>query len=367
MRFKLVILLLMIISITCSSFEDSFAKSRHKKYIKNTPEPIRTSLVVDYSNGKILHNVNGNSKIYPASLTKLMTLYLAFDSVIKGRLKLNQELTTSKKASEMKPCKLGLNEGDKIKVKDAILALIVKSCNDVAVVLAEAIAGSEEKFAKLMNKKAKILGMKSSNFVNASGWHHPSQVTTAKDLAKLTIAIKRDFPEFYPLFAKTSFKYNDEIISGHNRITKNYPGAEGMKTGYTSHAGFNLITTASRDGKSLIAISTGNPSGAIRDAKITSLLDSYFGVQPKVLYANNNEKNHYSAFDCANENSKKINSNVKLAKISKKKHVISKKKSNQKNKSKKLITASAKKSKNKNISKKVVYKTKIIKKKRSKV
>ncbi len=259
-----------MLAVSCNAYA--------KKAASKIPEMkrIETSLVVDAYSGKILHNVNGAQRIYPASLTKLMTLYMAFDALKSNKLSLDKELKISINAENMKPCKLGLKSGETIRAKDAILGLIVKSANDAAVVIAEALSKDEESFARSMTKMAHKLGMQNTHFCNASGWHHPDQKTTAYDLAKLTLAIKRDFPEYYPWFSKDQFKYNGRVIVGHNRVAKNYPGAEGMKTGYTYPAGFNLVTTAKRDGKSLIGIVTGSPAAAVRDAKMIKMLDKHF-------------------------------------------------------------------------------------------
>jgi D-alanyl-D-alanine carboxypeptidase (penicillin-binding protein 5/6) len=246
-----------------------------------SPPPIQTSLVVDAKTSKILHARNAQIRIYPASLTKLMTLYLMFESIKNGKLSLNKKLLVSEKAAKMPPCKLGLKVGETITVKEAILALIVKSANDVAVVVAENMQGSEKTFAHLMNVQAKKLGMNHTYFKNASGWHDPLQQTTAKDLAKLALALQRNHTNFYPLFAKNSFVFRGNIVNGHNRVTQYYQGAEGLKTGYTTPAGFNLVTTASKNGKSLIAVVTGGKTATSRDKKMVGLLDRHFNVSPK--------------------------------------------------------------------------------------
>ena len=238
--------------------------------------PIKTSLVVDGNSGKILHSYNARKKIYPASLTKIMTIYIVFEQLASGKLSLHQKLRVSKYATEALPSKLNLKRNDSITVREALLALIVKSANDVARVVAEHIAGSEQKFAKVMTIRARKLGMKSTTFTNASGWHDPKQVTTAVDLAKLSIAIKRDFPQYYHFFSKNTFLYNDRIIHGHNGLVAKYPGAEGLKTGFHTPAGCNLITTATRGNKSLIGIVTGRKNRKVRDQKMTRLLDKYF-------------------------------------------------------------------------------------------
>lgn len=259
----------------------SFSAFAAVKKIKKMPcNPVfpQASLVVDMNTGKVLHAQNATGKVYPASLTKLMSLYLTFEAIESGKLPLNKKLYVSRRAERMLPTKLGLKAGETITVKDAMLGLIVKSANDASVALAEAIAGSEEKFATLMNFKAHSLGMKNTFFYNASGWHHPMQVTTALDMVKLAIALKRDYPRFYPLFSRTSFEFRGKTVKGHNRVVANYIGAEGLKTGFTCPSGFNLITSASRGDKALVGIVTSNKTASARDKKMVTLLDQHFGV-----------------------------------------------------------------------------------------
>jgi D-alanyl-D-alanine carboxypeptidase (penicillin-binding protein 5/6) len=263
------ILFLLAISFICI---DVNAKPRSQKVRLSPP----TSLVVDLKTGKVLHEQNASTRIHPASLTKLMTLYLTFESVESGKLSINQKLRVSEKAEKMKPCKLGLLKGEYITVRDAILATSIKSANDAAVTLSENIAKSEANFAMLMNSKARQLGMRNTKFKNASGWHHPEQKTTAKDLAKLAIALKRDFPRFYHIFSKTSFVYKGNVINGHNNVTANYAYAEGLKTGYTGPSGFNLVTVASKYNKTLVGVVTGSPTASSRDQKMVKLLDENF-------------------------------------------------------------------------------------------
>lgn len=257
----------------------NISEAARKKSLTRTGGPVQTSLIVDGKTGKILHSHNQNVRVYPASLTKVMTLYMLFEALEAGKFSLNDKLYVSPNATRAHPSKLHLKAGDQISVREAILALIVKSANDAAIVVAESIAGSEQKFAKLMNIRAKQLGMKNSFFTNASGWHHPAQKTTPIDLAKLSIAIKRDFPQYYGFFAKTSFKFKGKQINGHNRLTANYPGAEGLKTGFTNPAGCNLITVATRNGKTLVGVVTGSNKAIARDKKMASLLDKHFGIK----------------------------------------------------------------------------------------
>lgn len=267
--------------IISSLFAFSFTAEATKKTKKKAPEikRIQTSLVVDTSNGKILHQQNIHDKVYPASLTKLMTLYVTFDEIKKGTLKLEDELLVSKEAVKIPPGNLGVKPGETLTAKDAIIAVIIKSANDCSNVLAEHIAGSQEKFAHMMNQKALDLGMKNSHFTNAHGWHHPHQKTTATDLARLALAVKEDFPQYYHYFANDSFVYKGRLVKGHNRVTREYAGAEGMKTGFTNPAGFNLVTTASKNGKNLLAVVTGSPSHRTRDNKMMALLDEHFGIE----------------------------------------------------------------------------------------
>lgn len=257
----------------------NISEAARKKSLTRTGGPVQTSLIVDGKTGKILHSHNQNVRVYPASLTKVMTLYMLFEALEAGKFSLNDKLHVSPNATRAHPSKLHLKAGEQISVREAILALIVKSANDAAIVVAESIAGSEQKFAKLMNIRAKQLGMKNSFFTNASGWHHPAQKTTPIDLAKLSIAIKRDFPQYYGFFAKTSFKFKGKQINGHNRLTANYPGAEGLKTGFTNPAGCNLITVATRNGKTLVGVVTGSNKAIARDKKMASLLDKHFGIK----------------------------------------------------------------------------------------
>ncbi len=277
-KFSSVIISILVVSLTLSSVIAEASKRRSKKKSKG---PIETSLIVEGKSGKILHARNARKKIYPASLTKVMTLYLLFESLESGKLSLNQNLYVSKYATKALPSKLYVKAGQRIKVHDAILALSIKSANDVARVVAENIAGSEKKFARIMTVRARSLGMKSTRFTNASGWHDPKQVTTAVDLAKLSIAIKRDFPQYYHFFNKTSFRYKGKTVRGHNRVTATYPGATGLKTGFHTPAGCNLITAATRGHRSLVGVVTGRKSSAIRDKKMVQLLDKHFGVRTK--------------------------------------------------------------------------------------
>jgi D-alanyl-D-alanine carboxypeptidase (penicillin-binding protein 5/6) len=277
---KLSSFLLVLFLVTNAS---ATTTTKNTKARKHGSLPIQTSLIVDGKTGKILHASNSKEIIYPASLTKVMTMYMLFEALESGKIGMNDKFYVSKHASQALPLKLYLQPGEKISVKDSIRAIIIKSANDVSRVVAENIAdGSESKFARLMTLKAHQLGMEDTNFTNASGWHDPKQVTTAVDLAKLSIAIERDFPQYYHFFRETSFSYKGKTINGHNRVTATYQGSKGLKTGYTGPAGCNLITSATRGNKSLIGVVTGRKSAAVRDRHMVELLDKHFGVANQV-------------------------------------------------------------------------------------
>lgn len=281
-RFKKLLSLLAVLvfhAIIAWNLEACAAKKSKTKKKITVYNPTQAALVVDARTGKILHASNSKKRIYPASLTKVATLYMLFEALESGRLTLNQKIKVSEYATKAKPSKLHLKAGETIKVKDLILALSVKSANDAARVVAEALAGSEEKFARLMTVRARQLGMKNTVFKNASGWHHPDQKTTVVDLAKLAIAIKRDFPQYYHFFSKTSFVYNGKTINGHNKVMASYPGAEGLKTGFHLPSGYNLITTATRGNRSLVGVVIGGKTSLERDSKMVKLLDAHFDMK----------------------------------------------------------------------------------------
>lgn len=232
-----------------------------------------SSIMLDAESGKVLSQYNADEQRFPASLTKLMTLYLAFEALDKGYLKMTDKLTVSRHASNMEPSKLGLKPGQTIQVKHVINALIVKSANDCAVVLAEALADTESQFAQKMTTKAKQLGMTSTVFKNASGLPNPAQKTTARDMAKLAAAMYRDFPQYYNLFSQKTCNYNGTTLYTHNHVLKQFKGADGMKTGYTRAAGFNIVTSAQRNGNRVIAVTMGHKTVKERDTKVMSMME----------------------------------------------------------------------------------------------
>ncbi len=231
------------------------------------------SLVIDADTGVVLHQENAGEKRYPASLTKMMTLYLTFQALEQGKLTLNQGLRASSRAVGQPPSKLGLKKGGRILVKEAIEALVIKSANDVAVVLAEAVGGTEWQFAMMMNRMAKRLGMTNTNFRNASGLHHSKQYSNAYDMARLAVALRRDYPQYYHFFKRTKFNYGGRTYTTHNRVTQKYPGADGLKTGYINASGFNLVTSVNRRGQRVVGVVLGGRSSRTRDQHMMVLLN----------------------------------------------------------------------------------------------
>ena len=269
--------LIAIFSLGITS-EDAAAKRSVYRHIAAQPQanPKYSAFVVDGDTGKILYQEDADKLRYPASLTKMMTLYLLFEALENRKLWLSTKLRVSIYAASQPSTNLSMQPGDSISVEDAILGIVIKSANDAAVVVAETIGGSEDNFARLMTKRARQLGMKNTVFRNASGLHDPRQLTTAKDMALLGIALKKHFPQYFQYFSRKSFTYNGEYYNGHNRVMESYPGADGLKTGYVRASGFNLVTTASRRGTSLVGVVMGGRTQPSRDAQMVRLLDDGF-------------------------------------------------------------------------------------------
>ena len=236
----------------------------------------QSCLVADVDSGYIFEKENATVPYPPASLTKVMTLYLTFSALQQGWLNMEDPLPISEWAASQEPSNLDLIPGDTITVREAILSLIVKSANDVAVVLGEALGGSEENFAAMMTQAAAQLGMYNTSFKNASGLHHPEQYSCAKDLAILTLALIKNFPQYYPLFSTQSFTYHNREYQTHNHVLQDYIGAEGLKTGYISAVGYNIISTAKQNDTRLVGIVIGGETYTQRDEKVKSLLDHAF-------------------------------------------------------------------------------------------
>jgi len=234
------------------------------------------ALVMDSNTNEILHSRNADDARYPASLTKVMTLYLLFDAINAGEVKLSDRMTVSRNAAAQPPSNLKLKAGDKIKVEDAIYALVTKSANDVAVVLAEHLGGTERIFAQQMTDKARDLGLKDTTFKNASGLPNTAQLTTAYDLALLADALVENHAQYYHYFETKRFEWGRLVYRGHNELVGTVDGVDGIKTGYTRASGFNLMTSAERDGQRVIAIVLGGATAKSRDAHVQDLVEAAF-------------------------------------------------------------------------------------------
>jgi len=234
------------------------------------------ALLFDPSNGRVLYAEDADNPWYPASLTKLMTAYLTFEAVKSGRLSLKAKISCSAAAHDEPPSKIGLPIGGELTIDQALQALIVKSANDVAVMLAEAVGGNEQQFVNLMNATAKRLGMARTTFVNANGLPAPEQVTTARDLAKLSQAVITDFPEFAHYWSMPAMRLGKIRLNTHNGLLKSVEGADGLKTGFTCDSGFNIVASATRDGRQLVAIVLGDATSAERNVRASSLLEYGF-------------------------------------------------------------------------------------------
>ncbi|TCD14626.1 D-alanyl-D-alanine carboxypeptidase [Oricola cellulosilytica] len=234
------------------------------------------AIIVDAKDGTVLYAKAADEPRYPASLTKMMTLYLLFEAIDQGRLSRMSQIPVSANAATKPASKLYLKPGETIGVDTAIRALAVKSANDVATAVAEQLAGSEEAFAYQMTAKARALGMRSTVFTNASGLPDPQMRTTARDMALLSLALRRNFPHYYSYFSLRSFDYNGKTIRGHNKVLEMVAGADGIKTGYVRASGYNLAASVQRSGKSLVGVVMGGDSGGARDAHMTQLLTASF-------------------------------------------------------------------------------------------
>ena len=230
-------------------------------------------IVVDANSGTVLHSTNPDAQRHPASLTKIMTLYLLFEQLEAGKLKLDSQLQVSKEAAAQMPTKLGLKPGSTLAVEDAIKGMVTRSANDAAVVVAEAIAGDEDAFARLMTRKAQALGMSRTVYKNASGLPDSNQVTTARDQSTLGRAVQERFPRYYKYFSIRTFTFRGQSIGNHNHLLGRVEGVDGIKTGYVNASGFNLVTSVHRGNRYLVAVVMGGSSAGSRDAKMRDLIN----------------------------------------------------------------------------------------------
>ncbi len=242
-------------------------KSENKKY---------ASLVMDADTGMILSQRHADKSLHPASLTKMMTLLLTFEALDRRQIRKSTRVRISGLAARQVPSKLGLPAGSSIKVEDAIYALVTKSANDVAVALAEKLGGSQPRFAAMMTARARTIGMRNTRFKNANGLHHPAQVSTARDMAKLARYMLKRYPHYYRYFSTRSFTYKGKTYRNHNRLLNSYAGMDGFKTGYINAAGFNLVASAHRNGRRLIGVVFGGRSSKTRNDHMAEILDAGF-------------------------------------------------------------------------------------------
>jgi D-alanyl-D-alanine carboxypeptidase len=241
--------------------------------IENLAKP--ASIVVDARSGEVLHDSNSNAKRYPASVTKVMTLYVLFEELEAGRMSLKTKMQVSQHAASARPTKLGLKAGSSISVEDAIKSLVTISANDMARTIAEAISGSESAFAARMTKTARRLGMKSTNYANASGWPDPNNYTTVRDQARLGIAIQQRFPQYYKYFQTTKFVYNGRTYLSHNHVLGYMGAVDGLKTGWTTSSGSTILTAARLNGREVVVAVFGYSGHSTRDAKVRELVKAY--------------------------------------------------------------------------------------------
>jgi len=236
----------------------------------------RAAIIIDFENKDVLFEINADTLNYPASLTKMMTLFITFDYLHKNKISWDTKMKVSHVAASRSPSKLFLEEGSSISVKDAIMALIIKSANDVATVISEHISGSEREFAKLMTRYSRDIGMTKTKFKNASGLPNKAQMTTARDIAILSDAIISKFPEEYKLFRHEKFLWKGKTYKTHNRLMQSYEGGDGIKTGYIKDSGFQLAFSAVRGNKRLIGVYFGGDTGKQRDNSLAFLMNKEF-------------------------------------------------------------------------------------------
>jgi D-alanyl-D-alanine carboxypeptidase len=274
-----IFMLVTAVAILAITTDSADARRRYRHAGKSHPakesySPPTASIVVDINSGKVLHAANPDALRHPASLTKIMTLYLLFERLEAAKIKLDTAMNVSEHASTQAPTKLGLKPGETIEVEDAIKGLVTKSANDAAVVIAEAIAGNEDDFAAMMTKRAHTLGMSHTVYKNASGLPDDDQVTTAREQALLGRAIQERFPRYYKYFSIQSFQYRGNAMRNHNRLLGRVEGVDGIKTGYTNASGFNLVTSVRRGGRHLVAVVLGGKSASSRDAYMRQLIEA---------------------------------------------------------------------------------------------
>jgi D-alanyl-D-alanine carboxypeptidase (penicillin-binding protein 5/6) len=273
----------LIAALLCSAVSMSPAAAQGLSPFARVPvgEPRATAIVMDATTGETLYSERSDSLRYPASVTKVMTLYMTFEALASGRLRLDDEVVVSPLAAAQPPTKLGLRAGERISVRDAMYAMAVHSANDMAMALAEKIGGTSSNFAAMMTLKAHQLGMTNTRYVNPNGLPDNRQITSAHDIAILTRAVLHDYPQYYSFFGQQSFTYRGHTMVNTNHLLGHMPGVDGLKTGFTNAAGFNLDASAVRNGHRLIVVVMGNSSGGVRNAHVEQLLLTGFDLEDR--------------------------------------------------------------------------------------
>jgi D-alanyl-D-alanine carboxypeptidase len=265
----------LLAALTFGAVDHAQARASRHHPVHSVNHPPYADIVVDDNSGQVLHELNPDEPRHPASLTKIMTLYLLFEQLEAGALKLDTPLAVSAKSALQPPTKLGLKANQTVTVEDVIGGIVTRSANDAAVVVSEAIGGSEEEFATLMTQKARALGMTNTTYVNASGLPAEEQITTARDQAILGRAIHDRFPSYYRVFSTLSFRYHGVEIRNHNSLLGRVEGVDGIKTGYTEASGYNLVSSVRRSDKYIFAVVLGETSNSARDARMRLLIEEY--------------------------------------------------------------------------------------------
>lgn len=269
-----------IVTLFAVTTDPADARGRKRHFVKRTGlsasasyTPAYAAIVVDAKTGAVLHEAAPDGRRHPASLTKIMTLYLLFERLEAGKIALDTEMPVSEEAASQAPTKLGVRPGQTLKVEDAIKGLVTKSANDASVVIAEALGGTHSDFAEMMTKKARALGMSNTVYRNANGLPNDEQITTARDQALLGIAIQQRFPKYYRYFSLANFVYRGQNMRNHNHLLGRVEGVDGIKTGYTNASGFNLVTSVKRGARHIVAVVLGGRSAGSRDARMRSLIE----------------------------------------------------------------------------------------------
>ncbi len=268
----------LVFATAVSSDADARTRRKPKAAAAQSYQPDTASIVVDANSGAVMQASNADSPRHPASLTKIMTLYMLFERLESGKIKLNTELPVSPHAAAQAPSKLALKPGETIRVETAIRAIVAKSANDVAVVVAEALGGDEPSFARQMTAKARALGMRQTSYFNASGLPDERQITTARDQSVLGRAVYDRFPQYAHYFATRTFEFRGKTMRNHNRLLGSVPGVDGLKTGYIRASGFNIVTSVHRNNRRIIAVVFGGRTAKARDARARSLIDNNINI-----------------------------------------------------------------------------------------